>query len=227
MACTFRNRVIIVVVIYTIIAALLVSGVIIVHELRNKHKLSILKNYNTTNITITEYSTIPGVCIKCPIVIPPARNQNIVSKNTDFLHRKKSNITDGACAGFNGYYAYAVVSYNVWLNNSLVKYIGNTPHDRDCDLSPNGAIALAEYNFGHVGSIRNGYYLLANPKMWYWYLPGHYAYIGGLVILYALIAINVVIMIIHLCIMFRDRRRETYFPIVDAINASTDPWRFQ
>lgn len=198
MACSFRSNIIIVILAYTTVAALFGVGVVVTCIQRSKY---IKKYYNTTLITITGYKIIPGICITCPVIppVPPAKREQNYSDPSDCYTRP-------------GYYAYATISYDVWAvsTNNFVKYQGETPNNEWCDSGPGSAVQHAESEYGDIGSVYSGYYLLKTPTDWHWYIPGHRHYVNFITMLSICIIVAFTAMICHIAILCRSKRLYGY-----------------
>lgn len=195
----FRNKIIIVAVIYISIASLFAAFIPILRADRVYDIFTTKKNYNNTVINITRYETIAGTCTVCfggSILSPPG------------------------CYDSSGYSAYAVVSYAVWDDEGPVTYKGATENDIWCGATPSIAINAAENQYGPVGTTYNGYYLLTNHYDWYFYLPGHYLYLAFLIGTSTSCALTIMFMFIHLGCMYYKRRRQGYIPITTLIGES-------
>ena len=191
----FRNKIIILVVIYGSVAALFGAIIPILHADRVYDIITIRKNYNSTKINITKYEAQAGKCTKC---------------------YGGGVLTEPGCYDIPGYYGYAIVKYNVWENGSIVEYTGFTYKDVWCGATPSDGIAAAEYQYGPVGSY-DGYYLLSDHYDWYFHLPGRDLYLAFVVGASVLCTVTILSMIIHLCCLYNERRQK-YTPITVLIN---------
>lgn len=201
----FRNRVILVLVIGLAIMSVAGIGILVTHISWTNDDAYMTNYFNKTQILILRYETIPGTCTYCYASIPP---DSMIGPDPP------------SCYDYDGFFAYAVVNYEVWIkgppNTTYTIYTGNSPKDMWCAGLPDAAISLAESKYGVVGQLKNGYYYTKNPSIWRFHLPGHMFYLGLMDILVFVGLAALVSTLSLLAYMFYRRRKEqqTYDAIV-------------